>query len=937
MIIIPSFKDLSELSKILIYGGAFEGNGHRLASIAVLLICSVLAVFAYCLQKVLTFPKLFYRVELSNDVNSGQLSIEKYNWFTRIALIAGFTAVSIFIRLFDVAGQGFDVNGIKLIAYNFSRIAFAAYIIYFFICLGAFATDRIGKGSELTLEPVGQIILNFFLGSTLLAVILLLTGFGGKLSLELSFLLVTLIILAPHHPSSVMRNMSIHGLRLWMLATPKRSAIPITMLWLIMILLVVMVVVARVIFPLTQDADVWEHYLHYYRKVADSGSIAPNNVWYHFFISKGASLFFAGTQAIDLLAAPLISAAFIGAASLAMFDLMRRHLDITWAVAGVALFMAYLYGDIGSGLLYKHHGVFLSYVIFFMWCLTEYRSLAGATKSTMLVAAVFSSIYIGFYQPVPMAILTAGILLVGFASAAAKETDTQRLSLYMVAGSTTGIFAVLVVNYVTTGMIEHVPIRLFWRLANLERASTIVSETGVNYFLLQNNDSHEVVSMRDWITRAMRWNFLALLLPLYLLIPTVAAVGLTLVRRSLEFWQSARIAVICLCFLLPAATFAALIQIDSVVRLFQFIMPINILLFLVLLRMGTQVFMDSWGRGALVLPLLVILVSVGLLRGIESVGKQWSSFLPYSLGISSLKRTVNQSLAYSGLSLSGASALARLVGPRDRTFVLTYDSNRFLYSLPGNGLMSEPSYGIGLGVHALFELPAESIRAHLESQNINFFLLNLQAPLFSSLAFTRLFAAQDLSKNFRVVHEDANIYILTWRDAEYKQEFSPRLIRILEHKQSGNLHGLSSIQFEHKFAAILADAKPESFHNLHDIKSLVSENIIRIAATAVDPNLKKIMLQLEREIATSLPLEPSNQLPLWANSLDNMSEKKLAERWLGLVRLELKRRYLNEFGPKIGGLLAQCDERYPFAPEYQLNTNNTSRINQQQTLCSVVN
>src|SRR5581483_4281714 len=51
--------------------------------------------------------------------------------------------------------------------------------------------------------------------------------------------------------------------------------------------------------------DYYNHYFQFYKRVIDTGSILPNDVWYHFYYSKGAGLYFLGMLLTDPLAPQL--------------------------------------------------------------------------------------------------------------------------------------------------------------------------------------------------------------------------------------------------------------------------------------------------------------------------------------------------------------------------------------------------------------------------------------------------------------------------------------------------------------------------------------------------------------------------------------------------------------------------------------------------------
>ena len=47
----------------------------------------------------------------------------------------------------------------------------------------------------------------------------------------------------------------------------------------------------KVLYP-NGGNDYYDNYFYYYARVMQSGPLMPNDVWYHFYYSKGAGLFF---------------------------------------------------------------------------------------------------------------------------------------------------------------------------------------------------------------------------------------------------------------------------------------------------------------------------------------------------------------------------------------------------------------------------------------------------------------------------------------------------------------------------------------------------------------------------------------------------------------------------------------------------------------------
>jgi hypothetical protein len=87
--------------------------------------------------------------------------------------------------------------------------------------------------------------------------------------------------------------------------------------------------------------DYFQHYFYFYQKVIDSGGIWPNEVWYQYYYSKGAGLYFLATLLTDPMAPQLVTSCFIAAAALVVFLWCRRVAPGTaWPCVGVVTFLA---------------------------------------------------------------------------------------------------------------------------------------------------------------------------------------------------------------------------------------------------------------------------------------------------------------------------------------------------------------------------------------------------------------------------------------------------------------------------------------------------------------------------------------------------------------------------------------------------------------------
>ena len=65
--------------------------------------------------------------------------------------------------------------------------------------------------------------------------------------------------------------------------------------------------------------DYYTHYFYYYQSVIKHGGIWPNEVWYHYYYSKGLGLYFLGMLLTDPLAPQLVTSCFMAVAAAAFY------------------------------------------------------------------------------------------------------------------------------------------------------------------------------------------------------------------------------------------------------------------------------------------------------------------------------------------------------------------------------------------------------------------------------------------------------------------------------------------------------------------------------------------------------------------------------------------------------------------------------------------
>jgi hypothetical protein len=248
------------------------------------------------------------------------------------------------------------------------------------------------------------------------------------------------------------------------------------LVWIAVVLAITMFLMVKGLYP-GGGHDYYTHYFPYYLRVIQTGSILPNDVWYHFYLSKGDSLYFLAMLLTDPLAPQLVTAGFILCASCIIFDLLRRISPIgllPWI--GVLLYFAFFIytpgphefmAQGGWGDLEKEHELTAVLLLGVIWCILRLCESVGENKRhwilglhASIVATIFITLQLGFF---------IGLYLTGFLLWFAVKRQWRQASIPFF-GCVTALItiaAILAVNYELTGLILDQATLLTWPMVNL--------------------------------------------------------------------------------------------------------------------------------------------------------------------------------------------------------------------------------------------------------------------------------------------------------------------------------------------------------------------------------------------------------------------------------------------------------------------------------------
>jgi hypothetical protein len=858
---------------------------------------------------------------------------------TRSDLLAGTLYSGVFLatvgalKTFDIAWQDFDVTGWRTLGYLALRAALAMHLALLCIGLGGFLLALPGR-KEPGSADWHFFFAAFFLGASTFGLVFSAAGLLGWLTL--SFALVATVPVAFVVPRycvpMIGRAIKSCSLRIARLGTIELGTL-FAAFWCAIVVGTV-TLVTKGLYPLSAEPDVWAHYSHYYRAVLESGSSGPNQLWYHFFISKAAGLTFLAGLLSDALAAQLVAAVFFVVICLILFQLVVR-LDGsgTWASLAVALF-AISY----DGTFHKHHVILTGYVAFLTWVAIDLVTTRVSEQRLTYVPALVASLYIGFYQPLASSLIFAFFIVAAILAKVmrlADESPGRLMGLAIAIG--TGASAALTLNYAMTGLPEFAPLGKMMQFADREKVSQMFSRFGLGFFLGEQADIAGWKFDLTWLLKVFRYEQFVLVIPKLLLwILSAVAVSCVVAGARAPFASAQnRPWIVIGAFLLPAFVLAQAAPVLSTYRLFTFAAFFGAAIVIVLLKKSV-----SWWphrpEASLIGPAIVMVCSgAWILSAVHSIETpQREAMRSYLQGRISFARAMHLEMAYPHQKkLELMTRLRQEIGPDKRIYSLNQADDANM-AFPGRGLITEPSYDFGkLQEDIIYGDPAVA-HSTLAGMGVNYFYLPIGhnvAALFSSLAFSKLFAPASLERQFQVAMRDGADYVLTWRKAGDAVPLPAELGRALELHQSDVVsyfyrrEGTFARAFE---AAVVSNVS--KFAKDDNLSALNQDQITTLAkGIAVDardlmrsyaerrielPENRRLIDEMceavARNIVDEFPAAGKKTPTLWHS---DVTGQLLSARLGEVVRSVIRNRVESAFAQELAGPILTSNARMPYA------------------------
>jgi hypothetical protein len=699
--------------------------------------------------------------------------------------VGGYVGLLAWFKLVDVYHAHFSSAGAFVIAHNFFRVLFIFYLFWIVYSAGAVVVRSVASNHLEKMDLFDDLALNFFAGAGLWHVVLLVLGY-----LELYTVPVAIGITLPVLTLSFFDFCSaLHRVRMTWLNRSRENLAPIGLARVIFLGLAVaagvLLLLVKGVYP-GGGHDYFLHYFSYYKSVIDHRGLWPNEVWYHYFYSKGAGLYFLGFLLTDPLAPQLVTFCFFSVAAVVVFRFVRGFAPGSlWPWVAIVLFLSvyihtpgrYEFRQHGGwGDFEKLHELNAAFVIAVLWMTAGALERAGRQSLAWTVAAALA-VTAAVIVNVTISLFLGAVFCISAAWYLVRRNSSRAFTCITLASvSGTILLVVLAINYFTTGLINDQGLLYFWPLADVEKLYRwgTLGQVMALYF-----DRLETLEQ----TASLSLHFAVLLLQLlryYLLYPlfvsgfvmAIITMGarLSTKRHASVLPSRNEVAVITIALMVFAiVAFAGQSQDISLFRYSTFVVPILIVAGTGLWAVSLRAFPNRqtrWRAGVVAPPLVLaacFAVTVASFRNANPrahLANVWSFVSGrYSIDQAYTMQRLPGRFAWGGI-YPGARGAYQAVGPHTPIWSL----HIFSYCmLPDCNIETHPAFTMGPDWdRVMFGAPDEAKEA-LQKAGINYFLFSRELRIADPLVGeSSLFAPDVIGRHLGIYWTDGTTALLTW-------------------------------------------------------------------------------------------------------------------------------------------------------------------------------
>jgi hypothetical protein len=724
--------------------------------------------------------------------------IKILNYTFPTLLLALFLPTSFFclfasFQYVDYYHTEFFNSGSPVIIYNISRLLFLPYIIWIIYVSGFALVNRLVPSLSLpSYTQTERLIIGFSVGLGVWHLTMLVLGY---FNLYYQHYIVGLCLLILGISAVHFKRFANESLQVTKNAFRKPLSIYSILTVVTVLLFLAWLLLVRSIYP-GGSGDYFTHYFYYNLSVIHHHGLAPNDVWYHYFYSKGTGLQFLGMILMDPLAPSLITFCYVAIASIALVNLIAKLSPKSFWPAFVAIiYIVYnLTSPTGEGGEFeKTHELTTALIIFSIWAVSMYE--LQPAKWIKISFIMLASIVVAGAIITQATIILLSIFFAFQCGLALFYRRWQKFRFYLLLSiiSAIAVLSIFLLNYFTTGLLTDQSLDLSWKLANVER----LNQWGIlpNLIMIMwERDNYDMVAV-PWQFGSVGWQLIKFLrLDIFKLLIEMTASGIViyLISMIIKFKKILFIlktqlhnhkssneilqkffnfkidpSLLVLINITKMIAIFALLSVfighaqdSSYLRFSSFFLPLTVLFITIIWVLITK----NVKYCGILLPIICLYITVShwdfFTSKISEADSNVVKFLKgkYSLGMA--YQHLSYGASFGGIN-PGVYEAFKHVPKGSRIWSTNIDS---YCTVPDCIIESVFSFKLSSHLNEILSGTPIQAKKLLQQENLNYFILSDQSKLYDILPHSYLFAPKNISKYLGIEWTDGSTYLLTWSE-----------------------------------------------------------------------------------------------------------------------------------------------------------------------------
>lgn len=834
-----------------------------------------------------------------------------------LVLLAIFFGSANYIDYFALNESGLYVRGLPLIFYHLSRLIFGLCIGLSCIYLGYFLLVNLIKFKlNENISSTSRHIFAFFLGATIFSCIFVVLGFLGSINKFFAGSILALpLLLNNDFQRSKARFVNISKKNLNQRIF--KYFIPLSC---------TLFLITKVIFTASPDLNIWEHYLHYYQVVKERSSLLPNEIWHHFYNTKGAGINFAAISISDLYSVQIISAVFFILTVLVLVEILHQfQIKKFWPLLAACLLILYAYGNGKEADFFRVHALIMAYISFMFYTIIYSTWKKTTNQNTPILCTQFLiACFLGFYQPVVTALICCACSLLILIYNFTKKEEIVKL-IPMPFGCLIGSLVVLIINFNYTGIFELTPAGGFWEIADRQKFIETFGFSGIKFFLDTANDTSNNKFSLNTFLGLIRYPVSPQIF--YCMLLSCLAINRPIFKKNLLIF-------LCMSFIFPILLIYVLFRSESIQRLSIYTIFFSTIIFIVsakalldktkLCLYSQKKLIRNYRSFVTIISFLFIFFSLASAFSLAISKLKGASTQMYQFAIGLISQyeamtTLEKRSSQDQLPIEVMESFNKIRDKNLKLFSLTFNPS-YGYLVPCGRVLSEPTYSPFADPSKIQTQNPNDLITFLKKEKIGYLVINLNERLFSNLAFSKIFNDKNFLMGFNLILKKDNIYFFKLKCSnEENHKISKEFQEIYTLKKTGILN----FPFTKKFNTIKKQILFESHVNTGQLE-IFGSKIMKDSLTIFQQQEKeKINAQLIQIILSENGQRGHENNSNYVRDLfitifqriTSINKFQDTQTYLENLESNIYESYIILFGKKMADTFRMYDERFPFLIE----------------------